>query len=451
LGVNGERIAAAMRQPAILAVIWICALLVLIGTLTKMPGQWHRRDFSNYYESAWALRHGIDPYSTNLTPIGEQLGLETNWLVHASETPPFLLCFEPFTWLRPRIAFWIWTALNFSALAIAMYLLLAHRRGLTARTALLLAGLMLMSAPVNLNFYWGQSQLIVLALMVAAMRAMERERDGAAGLLIAAGALLRAYPLLLVGYFVVRRKWRAVIFAIAGIAAGGFTTVTILGLSQTLSFLHGALWLTDYRVVNRVDDLSLGPFVSRMFWAITATAPGSPVDWVRRAAIATADVVVLGLTIRATLTDMSRRDPDWRIYSLWIATAIMLTPVGWHHYLVLLAIPFVQMVASAAQGRSGSRAIWMAALAYLLSAISLRAFSRFMLPPPTAFQLAFPRLARALEETSFIALLTGYIAAYWFATDRTLRVPAVQNAIESAEVGQNPRVLFGSTRTTSSG
>jgi len=440
-----------MRQPAILAVIWICALLVLIGTLTKMPGQWHRRDFSNYYESAWALRHGIDPYSTNLTPIGEQLGLETNWLVHASETPPFLLCFEPFTWLRPRIAFWIWTAINLSALAIAMYLLLAHRRGLTARTALLLAGLMLMSAPVNLNFYWGQSQLIVLALMVAAMRAMERERDGAAGLLIAAGALLRAYPLLLVGYFVLRRKWRAVIFAMTGIAAGGFATVAILGLSQTLSFLHGALWLTDYRVVNRVDDLSLGPFISRMFWTITAAAPGSPVDWVRRAAIATADVVVLGLTIRATLADASQRDPDWRIYSLWIATAIMLTPVGWHHYLVLLAIPFVQMVASAAQGRSVSRAIWMAALAYLLSAISLRAFSRFMLPPPTAFQLAFPGLARALEETSFIALLTGYIAAYWFATDRTLRVPAVQNAIESAEVGQNPRVLFGSTRTTSSG
>ena len=119
---NGERIAAAMRQPAILSVVWICALLVLIGTLTKMPAQWHRRDFSNYYESAWAMRHGIDPYSTNLTPIGAQLGLETNWLVHASETPPFLLCFEPLTHMRPRVAFWLWTAINFSALAIAMYL-----------------------------------------------------------------------------------------------------------------------------------------------------------------------------------------------------------------------------------------------------------------------------------------------------------------------------------------
>ena len=127
------------------------------------------------------------------------------------------------------------------------------------------------------------------------------------------------------------------------------------------------------------------------------------------------------MTIRATLADTNRRDPDWRIYSLWIATSIMLSPVGWHHYLVLLAIPFVQLVASAADGRSSSRAVWMAALAYALSVVSLRVFNRFLIPPPTGFQLIFPSLARALEETSFIALLTGYIAAYWFATDHPRR------------------------------
>ena len=410
-----------MRQPAILAVVWICALLMLTGTLTKMRGNWHGRDFSDKYESAWALRHGIDPYPTDLTPIAARLGLETGGLIHASDTPPFLLCFEPLTRLRPRVAFWIWTAINFSALAIAMYLLLAHRRGLSGRTAWLLAGLILMSAPVNLNFYWGQSQLIVLALMVAAMRAMERERDGGAGLLIAAAALLRAYPLLLVGYFVIRRKWRAVAFATTGIAAGVLVTVAVLGLTQTLSFVHGASWVTDYSMINRVDNLSLGPFVSRMFWALTGTAPGSSADWTRRAAIAVADIVVLGMTIRATLADTNRRDPDWRIYSLWIAASIMLSPVGWHHYLVLLAIPFVQLVASAAHRRSSSRAVWMAAVAYALSVVSLRVFNRFLIPPPTEFQLIFPWLARALEETSFIALLTGYIAAYWFATDHARR------------------------------
>jgi len=267
------------------------------------------------------------------------------------------------------------------------------------------------------------------------MRAMERDREGAAGLLIAIAGLLRAYPLLLVGYFIFRRKWRAVIFATPGIAAGGFATVAILGFPQTLSFVHAVLWLTDYSTVKRVDNLSLGPFVSRMCWFLTNNSPGSSADWIRRAAILTADVVVLGVTIRATLADENRGDPDWRVYSLWIATALMLTPVGWHHYLVLLAIPFVQMVASASEGRSSSRAIWMAAASYLLSAISLRVFNRLLVPPPTAFQLALPLLARALEETSFIALLTGYIAAYWFATDH-VRVPVTEVAPASA--GDSP-------------
>ena len=148
--------------------------------------------------------------------------------------------------------------------------------------------------------------------------------------------------------------------------------------------------------------------------------------------------MVLGLTIRATLADANRRDPDWRIYSLWIATSIMLSPVGWHHYLVLLTIPFVQLVASAADGRSSSRAVWMAALAYVLSAVSLRVFNRFLIPPPTDFQRAFPWLVRALEETSFIALLTGYIAAYWFATDRARQV------VSQFGVALPPQVTHGS-------
>jgi glycosyl transferase family 87 len=403
----GERIAAVMRRPAILAAVWICALIVLAGTFTRMRGQWRGRDFSDKYESAWALRHGIDPYPIDLAPIASQLGMETGGLIHASDTPTFLLCFEPLTYLRPRPAFWTWTAINACALAVAMYLLLAHRRGLSARTAWLLAGLILMSAPLNLNFYWGQSQLIILMLLACAMRAMERERDGAGGLLIAAAALLRAYPILLLGYFVLRRKWRALAFAIAGIGVGLLATVAMLGLAQTVSYMRGAAWVTGYSMMSRVDNLSLGPFLSRTFWAITGTAPGSSGDWVRRAVVAIAELAVLGIAIRATLADASLDDPDWRIYSLWIATAIMLSPVGWHHYLVLLAIPFVQMVAAAGDGRSNSRAIWMAAMCYVLSAVSLRVANRFLVPPPTAFQLALPWLARALEEMSFIALLTG--------------------------------------------
>jgi hypothetical protein len=74
----------------------------------------------------------------------------------------------------------------------------------------------------------------------------------------------------------------------------------------------------------------------------------------------------------------------------------------------------------------------MAALCYMLIAVSNRVFNRLLIPPPTEFQLIFPWTARALEETSFIALLTGFIATYWFATDRASRVPTTRPTLVPA-------------------
>jgi hypothetical protein len=75
----------------------------------------------------------------------------------------------------------------------------------------------------------------------------------------------------------------------------------------------------------------------------------------------------------------------------------------------------------------------MAALCYMLIAVSNRVFNRLLIPPPTEFQLVFPWMARALEETSFIALLTGFVAAYWFATDRVRIVSVTRSTFVPAK------------------
>jgi Gpi18-like mannosyltransferase len=199
----------------IVALIWIGALLELIRAFTKLPGPAHRLDFANYYDSAVALRHGLDPYTTDLTAIGNRFGLETGPLIHASGTPTYLLCFEPLTRFQPATALWIWSSLNLVALAIAIYLLLVRRPGFDASTAWLVGGLSLAFYPVSFNFFWAQTQVMLLLLMVLAMRAMEDERDGAAGLIVALAGLLRAFPFLLRIYVALRRKWRALIVAIA--------------------------------------------------------------------------------------------------------------------------------------------------------------------------------------------------------------------------------------------
>jgi len=440
--VNGDRIAATLRRPAIVALIWSAALWKFIRTFTSLRPLAYRLDFVCYYDSAVALHQGLDPYTTNLTAIGNRLGLETSNLIHAAATPAFLLCFEPLTLFLPATAFWIWISLNLVALAIAIYLLLVRRPGLETSTAWLLGALILAFYPVGWNFYWAQSQVMVLALMVLAMRAMENEHDGAAGVIVALAGLLRAFPFLLLGYFALRRNWTALKFAIIGTIAGALTTVAILGFARCFSFfLNGDAWAHDNRLplVISVSPsvspfvISLAPFVSRMFRALFGSASGLAADWLRRAAIVGADAIILGVTIRATLVGVGRRDDSYRVYSLWVVTSVLLSPIAWHHYLVLLVIPFVQMVVAAGHQRSRRRALWMAVGSYLLASVSVPISYRLW-TRPTAFQLAFPFLSAPLLETGFFTLLMGYIAAYWFAVD----LRSDDRAVELRDLAAHP-------------
>ena len=98
--------------------------------------------------------------------------------------------------------------------------MLLRRPGIDSNTAWLLGALILAFYPVGWNFFWAQTQVLVLMFLVLAMRAMEDEREGAAGLFVAIAGMLRAFPFLLLGYFALRRKWKALEFAIGGAIAG---------------------------------------------------------------------------------------------------------------------------------------------------------------------------------------------------------------------------------------
>jgi Glycosyltransferase family 87 len=414
--VSADRIAAALRRPAVLALIWIAALWKFVLAFVSLPPLAHRLDFVCYYDSALALRSGLDPYTTNLTAIGNRFGFETGPLIYGVDTPFFLLLFEPLTRFPPAAAFWVWTAINLVILAVAIYMLLVRRPGLDASTGWLLGALILAFYPVGWNFFWAQTQVMIMAVLVLAMRAMEDEREAAAGLMVALAGLLRAYPFLLLGYFALRRKWRALKFAIVGAVAGALIPAAMLGFAQCLSWVHGAAWVSNHDRMIFPFVISIAPFVSRMFWALFGSTTGLAADWFRRAAIVAADAIVLGMTVRATLGGVGRRDDNFRIYSLWIVTTILLSPIAWHHYLVLLVIPFVQIAIATARNRASRRALWMAVGSYLLACVSVPITFR-LLAHPTAFQRAFPSLTAPLLETGFFTLLMGYFAAYWFAVD----------------------------------
>jgi hypothetical protein len=432
--VNGDRIVAALRRPAMLVLLWVAALWKFVSALLTLPPLAHRLDFVCYYDSVLALRQGLDPYTANLAAVGNRFGFETGPLIHGVDTPLLLLLLEPLTLFTPANAFLVWTSFNLAVLAIGIYLLLIRRPGLDTNTAWLLGALILAFYPVGWNFFWAQTQVIILVLMVAAMRAMEDEHEGAAGLYVALAGLLRAYPFLLLGYFALRRNWRVMKFAIAGAFVGALIPALILGFARCFSWVHGAAWVSNHDRMIFPYVISVAPFVSRMYWALLGPTAA---DWSRHSLIFAVDAIFLGMTVRATLASVGRRDYDFRIYSLWIVTTVLLSPIAWHHYLVLLVLPFVQMAIAAVNDRAKPRELWMAAASYLLACVSVPITFQ-LLAHPSAFQRAFPSLSAPLMETGFFTLLMGYVAVYWFVAD----LKSDDRAVESPDLtDQEPRPL----------
>jgi hypothetical protein len=87
-----------------------------------------------------------------------------------------------------------------------------------------------------------------------------------AGLVLRIATLMRGFPLLMIGYLLLRRRWRLSAYSLMGITFSGLLTISILGLSQTLSFCNGLRFVTRSRFLAPAINISLGAFVSRIYW-----------------------------------------------------------------------------------------------------------------------------------------------------------------------------------------
>lgn len=418
----------SLRHPIVLigvgtaAVLW---LMIIGGALPMRVNKW---DYSIYYSSALAMRQGVNPYTADLTPLARRLGFDLGKINHATDPPTFVLCFEPLTLFSPRTAFWVWTGINAFCFLAALALLLRWTPGIGGENACIIAGLVLLFPPVVDHLVWGQNKMIVLLMLVLMMRWMERKKDAAAGLILAFASLLRAFPLFFIAYLMLRKRWRVVWYAIVGLAIGGLATLALVGVVRSFSFMLAMGYLTQGWREALPGNIAIGPSVSRMFWYFLGAHLGSAMDWTRRATALAAQLLILGLTVKATIArPVADEDPDWRLFSLWIMTAILFSPTSWFYYLVLLAIPMVEMSAAMLDGRMSRRALWTGIASYVLAwpyYLTVGLHSHYWV---SYSQGIVWRVGAAP-----IALL-AYLSLYWFAVDSEALGSARSQGADRAE------------------
>ena len=319
---------------------WLTLLLwsTAIGRLAMIAGslrsRWLHWDFTWYYLPALALRSGIDPYTTDLRPFAQRLGFDTDMVV-AHDTPTLLLMFEPLSRFNVETAYWIWIAIKLLAFAFALVLLL---RKLSFAAAMTFVAAAIIYEPVSVELYLSQTQLLILCLLALTLWSLETGRERSAGLLLALSALLRAYPLVMAGYLVMRRRWLALQYLIFGLAVGGFATLLLV--PPSLHWVRAVLVFGDAGFRSSYTNVSLSATVWRLL-----TLDGARVWRGVEIPIVLVELGLLAMSLRAVRSAERERG-----FGLWVVTAVLLSPVAWIHYMVLLLVPFSQIASVAMQG-----------------------------------------------------------------------------------------------------
>jgi hypothetical protein len=184
----------------------------------------------------------------------------------------------------------------------------------------------------------GQVNLMFAATIAAALLALQRGREGEAGVLVALGIVLKPYGVLFLPWLLLRRRSASVIAAVLGVAMALLAPAARYGVAGNIA-LHREWWSTVLTTtapnLSNPDNVSWLAMYAR--WFGDGTGP-----WPLALLVFTA---VSGAGVAAWV--WSRRNhvpfPEGLEGALLLVAIPFLSPQGWD-YVLLLATPAVVYV-----------------------------------------------------------------------------------------------------------
>ncbi len=211
------------------------------------------RDFVVYYVAGLAVRSGEELYLQR-----QESERPVWWKPFGYFYPPaFATAIAPLTHLRFRNALLVWRLLLEAALALGIACLVFLTRRRWDTFSFLSWHALALALPLSWWSLWlGQMDALLLLLLAGAILAAARGRHVVAGSLLGAAAVCKLHPLLLLGYFVLRRRWGAVAAGCAVFVAGNAVALWAVGWEPHRVYLHEVLPLVGRGTV-KPDNVSL--------------------------------------------------------------------------------------------------------------------------------------------------------------------------------------------------
>lgn len=363
----------------LLAVQQIC----LLTLITAKTGKTMFRDFVQEYVLVRAIAAGENPYlplPLLVERYAHGLRMPSSILHHPTPHPPTAgLLFLPLSLVDYSTAVLWWLAISLIALVAVMALLsrlvLGHW---SIGWTISLTAISLIWVPIIADLSLSNLNLILTCLLVSSWFALRSGRPISAGILLGLSLLIKqiAWPVLLLLLW--RRDYRSVIATVATGAIGYLLAGWVVGIDQVITYFREVLPQVGSFYQNFASNISLwtlGPRLFRgTFLLANGTMLGQPVPLAPLFVSAplaslvslTVPLVVLGLTMLA----LRRRLQHEHAFGLAICLSVMISPIAWDHYLVLLLIPIAQVVSWLKQYHFPKHETLLAAVGMLLLLIS---------------------------------------------------------------------------------
>ncbi len=246
----------------------------------------------------------------------------------------FALMMAPFGVLDKDTGKMLWFAISIGLLAALLRWSVAAlpERRLSQRILLWIA-IVLMAKFYARELLLGQSNLLLGAVLLAALLAVQTDRRVTAGALVGVAVFVKPYALILVPWLLVTQGWRAAAMAAGVVAMGLVLPAAMYGWSGNLDLLRG--WLrtvTDSTAPNLLgnDNVSIAAMWAK--WL----GPGSLASGLAWLTVAGTLVLVIVAWRRRRAVSA----PEYLECALLMLLVPLLSPQGWD-YVLLLATPAV--------------------------------------------------------------------------------------------------------------
>lgn len=375
------------------AILWALSVIVLVGCTVVM---WQVSDppelFSDfaqaYYPAGQNIVRDVPRLYDRLT------GCDESAVCGFVNIPVIALLFAPLSRLSLNQAQLAFALLSLGCIVGCVYCLIA----LTAATGWkrwAIAALFALNGPLFYSFREGNLTHVVLLLLVLALLCIEQDKEVWAGVLVASAAVIKLPLGLLCAYFLFKGRWRIV----AGLG------MALLGIVGTSFWWAG--WeshVTWYREsVLPFSSKSLAAFnVQSVDGFLLRLQPNAPLyDWtpipvdgtlqLARTGLTGALLVISGMLLCLGRSRGDSKDMFYVEFCVVLCLALMISPISWTHYYLLLLIPFSLYLGGRLPiQESGNRSFGMMMCLLLTS-------------PPVLF------LAPSYDSTAGIVLISHYL------------------------------------------